>query len=189
MYTGLTGALYIEEANKIPSNPQRVAYISGWNIENTTEIIEMLKVGKVHKDAYTGHQSWSASAEGAVVFEEKGQEELFIAKRQGKKIKLDFYLDIDKGTYFYGHGYIESLNIDFSAADAAKIAISVKGTGPLDLYVEGKNFATEERKQEMFFKFTVDEESGKLLVVTDEVNEYLFDKDVDGYLKVSIGKR
>jgi len=41
----------------------------------------------------------------------------------------------------------------------------------------------------MFFKFKLNEENGKLLVTTDEINDYRFDKDEDGYLRVVIGKQ
>lgn len=191
MYTGLTGALYILDSDMPLLNAERVAYISGWSIENSTDMVEVNTVGQAHTDAYAGRQSWSASADGVVVFENKGQEKLFIAKSLGKKMRLNFYMDLQAsgGTYFTGCGYIESLGVDLSAESAANISISVKGLGQLDLIVDGEDVITQAKKQEMFFKFKLNEENGKLLVTTDEINDYRFDKDEDGYLRVVIGKQ
>ena len=66
MYTGLTGALKITHKD---FGPATLAYISGWSIEDKTEVVETTKLGRIHKDAVTSFQSWSASADGVVVFE------------------------------------------------------------------------------------------------------------------------
>ena len=157
MYTGLTGALGLsipKEEGSQSENSQtgkffsaRIGYISGWSVEDKTEIIESTKVGQVHKEALPGFQSWSASADGAVVFEDNGgHEALFAAKHKGDKIILHFYLKdmetagtVGKDVYFQGEGYIESLSVDLSAGDKGNISISIRGNGALNLFVDGKN--------------------------------------------------
>lgn len=147
MYTGLTGALKItqEIGGVCVQPPKTIAYISGWSIEDKTEVIETTRIDRTHKETLPGFQSWSASADGAIVFEDdNGQEDLFKTKYTGGKVQIEFYL-LDNaiapdgnGTYFTGEGYIESLSVDLSAGDKGNISISIKGTGSLDLIVEGK---------------------------------------------------
>ena len=137
MYTGLTGAL------KIGDDFETVAYISGWSLDDQTEITEIRKVGQRYKEAYAGVQSWSASADGVVVFEDRdgriGQQQLFRTKHEGDKVMLRFYLHDSRKPYanedvwFEGYGLIESLSVDLSAEGVANISISIKGTGALNL--------------------------------------------------------
>jgi len=132
MYTGITGAL------KIGERKQRVAYISGWNVEDMSEIIEVTKIGKAHKEAYVGHQSWNASADGAIVFEgNNSQAELFEAKHKGDKIEMTFQLK--DGVFLKGQCYIESLGIGLTAEGHGTISISVKGCGMLTVCANGRN--------------------------------------------------
>ena len=144
MYTGLTGALLLRVKKNGQEHVQRVAYISGWSIEESTEIIETTKIGEVHKEGFAGMQSWSASADGAVVFEQEGNHQiLFDLKKKGVKFSLQFFLDdksisgSENSTYFVGDCYIESLSVDLSAEDKGNISIGVKGCGPLDYFVDG----------------------------------------------------
>jgi len=128
MYAGITGAL------KIGEQKQRVAYISGWNVEDMSEVVETTKIGQSHKGAYVGRQSWSASADGAIVFDEgSSQAVLFAAKHRGDKIELIFQLE-DK-VFLKGHCYIESLGIGLTAEGKGTISISVKGCGMLAVFV------------------------------------------------------
>ncbi|MCL2860938.1 MAG: hypothetical protein FWE22_00785 [Firmicutes bacterium] len=127
MYTGLTGALKVGGIN--------IAYISGWNLEETTEIIEVSKVGSLVKGAFPTFQRWSASSNGAVSMEDDGQRLLYDARRKGEKIELTLYLknegDDLRAVYFRGECYVESLGIDISFEGVAQIAISVRGLGAL----------------------------------------------------------
>ena len=141
MYTGLTGSLKI--FNGTIFEPVTVAYISGWSIEDKTEVIETTRLDQTHKETFPSFQSWSASADGAVAFEcVDSQTALFAAKYAGGLVKLEFHLMDDsegegKSTCFCGEGYIESLGVDLSAEDKGNISISVRGSGPLKLYVNG----------------------------------------------------
>ncbi|MCL2369702.1 MAG: phage tail tube protein [Firmicutes bacterium] len=144
MYTGLTGAL--KTLTGLTGRYESVAFISGWNLEQSTEVIEISKVGKVDKEAYTGKQSWSASASGTIVFsgENSGHEQLFRAQQLGQRVRLQLHLfdSIRNGqdsTYFLGNGFIESLSVDMSAEGVAKIDISIKGTGKLETIIDGEN--------------------------------------------------
>ena len=210
MYTGLTGSLKICDDSELWSSGEdslvTVAYISGFSVEDTSEVIEVSKVGQVHKDAYTGFQSWSASANGVASFERDGQIKLFKAKHSGQKVLLQLYLrdrqfadDENRETYFQGEGYIESLSTALSAEGTANISISIKGTGQLDLFVRDAdgivNVKTgkEQQVQEMFFKMWVDGD-GYLNVKPDEENRFRFawckEAAEDGkVLKVSVGRR
>ncbi|MCL2797025.1 MAG: hypothetical protein FWD58_03100 [Firmicutes bacterium] len=160
MYTGLTGALKVY----LDGNWGTVAYISGWSIDDSAEIIETTKIGEVHKDAFAGMQNWSASADGAIVFNgNDAQAALFMAKQAGLKIKLQFFLDDKsnvtngKSTYFSGYGYIESLSVSLSAEDKGNISIGIKGTGKLKLRVNGRVCKVED--QQFFTEREVDAEA------------------------------
>jgi len=151
MYKGITGALKIGVTYKRKKVTIPVAYISNWNVEDSAEIIEVTKAGSAHKEAYAGYQRWSASADGAAWFLNEGQEELYKAKKNGDKITLELYFEklrkgieyaldradrkntLPKPSYFSGECFIESYSVDFTAEGIAKISISVKGSGPLNL--------------------------------------------------------
>lgn len=150
MYTGLAGSISIdpEVKNNVTPNPQPVAYISNWSIEDTTDVIEITELGKAGKNKKAGLQSWSASADGAVCFETEagktGHKDLFSAKHNRQKVQVKLYLkdkSIDTAAaediYFLGNGYIESLSVDLSAEDKGNISISISGSGELALYKGG----------------------------------------------------
>jgi len=102
MYTGLTGAIKIID-NLIDT--VTVAHISGWSIEDKTDIVETIRLDSVYKGMAPSFQSWSASANGTVSFEDTSSHGiLFAAKSNGKKIKLMFFLNnvADEKTYFEG---------------------------------------------------------------------------------------
>jgi hypothetical protein len=175
MYTGLTGALKIEDEK---GQQTTIAYISGWSLNDQSEIIEKRKIGKTYKEAYAGTQSWSASADGVVVFEKNyGQQELFRAKHEGKKIKLLFYLhDSSKDptvedAWLEGYGLIESVSIDLSAEGSASISISIRGTEELSLHAIGRDIKTNSEvcAENVFMKIEVDEK-GYLVASVDEEN-------------------
>jgi predicted secreted protein len=133
MYTGLTGKIIINR-DAIVQNTPVVAYISNWSVEDTTDIIEVTKLGNKFKEKLPGMQSWSASADGAVEFalvdgKDSGQAELFAAKHAGTEVNCEFFLK--SATKFSGKGIIESLSVDLSAEDKGNISISISGTGPL----------------------------------------------------------
>lgn len=144
MYTGITGALKI---NNPLGKPITIAYISGWNVENNTEMVEVTEFSSVDKKVVPCSRSWRASANGVISFEgANGQKILFEAMDKGKQLLFYFYLN-DKGrrkrsTYFCGEGFIESLSVDLSAEDVGKVSISVAGNDKLKLCVNDVNLAT-----------------------------------------------
>ena len=187
MYTGITGALKI--ANKLGIY-STIAHISGWSIEDNTEIISKTELGCDDKKAFAGYQSWSASADGAVVFNSAGTHETLItAKQLGTKVAIRFYLldsELDnkneKSTYFCGEGYIESISVNLSAEDKGNISISIVGDGPLALYVDDRNVITQatERKNE-YLRMRIKDDGNLYLTVSDDF-EGTARVDDDGYL-------
>ena len=128
MYTGLLGKLTIGGTAKT------IAYISNWSVEDTTDIIEVTRLGNGFKEKLPGLQSWSASADGAVEFGQvnnasSNQAALFKAKRDGDEVDCEFYLN--NSVKFFGKGIIESLSVDLSAEDKGNISISISGIGKL----------------------------------------------------------
>lgn len=204
MYTGLTGALKIER-HKDSDVFYKIAYISGWSIEESTELVETTKIGKFHRNAYSSFQSWSASADGIVVFEKCGDdvgdgqddeqarichERLFKAKHCGERVRVQLHLNDRTNTYFVGDGYIESLSVDIAAENAASVTISIKGTGVLDLLVNGesvKNVSPRELSPlETLFQMGINDE-GYLFVKEANTSPYHFDLNKEtGILTVSL---
>jgi len=129
MYTGVTGAVKIGKGTAAT-----VAYISNWSIEDSSDIIEITKLGSKYKEKAVGMQSWSASADGAVDFTDGSQTALFAAKHNGDEVNCNFYLDTtaNKEVFFTGKGFIESLSVDLSAEDKGNISISISGNGALE---------------------------------------------------------
>ena len=128
-YTGLTGKV---EINKAGSTAKEIMYISNWSIEDTTDVIEVTKLGNGFKEKLPGLQSWSGSADGAVEFDtDNGQSALFASKHNGDEVTCTFYLDSNANVAFSGTGIIESLSVDLSAEDKGNISISISGIGKL----------------------------------------------------------
>ncbi|MDR1094569.1 MAG: hypothetical protein LBL66_10530, partial [Clostridiales bacterium] len=92
----------------------------------------------------SGQQSWSASADGAVSFENgKNHDKLFVMKNDREEAKFCFYLSTTENTYFEGYGFIESLSVDLSAEDKGNISISISGNS--HVYTENKGEANEKQ--------------------------------------------
>lgn len=187
MYTGLTGALkLVDSIDSIAP----MAYISGWNISENTEIIETSKIDDINKSGLAGQQSWSASADGAVAFESKdSQEKLFKAKYLGEKIRVQFYLnnqgDDKKSAYFEGSCYIESLSVDLSATDKGNISISVIGDGPLDLWIDGRNVRFPEPIENRAISLFIDS-GGHLKANVPEGKESIIYLDKNNHLIIKL---
>lgn len=165
MYRGITGALkFISSLGEVP-----IAYISGWNVEDKTEMLESSTFTSIDKETLPGFKSWSASANGAVSFEAVGGHDVLFSKYyKGEKIAFYFYLNDVENTYFRGDGYVESLSVDLAAEDKGNISISVAGTGSLELYVGGKNVINNaEYAATKTLKFTVGDNGHLLAEVPD----------------------
>jgi len=203
MYTGITGSLWIEHTYENIARFVKVGYVSGWNVEESTEVIEKRKVGQAYKEAYPAYQSWSAGAEGVVMFEKNiecaegeselnGYQMLFNAKHNGNAVKLLLFLNDEvtvsggKNTVFVGDGYIESLSVDLSAEGAANISISIKGSGLLDIFIDNISPKTGRAlgySNHPLFSLNISED-GHLWINPDANSPYSFDIN-DGRLTVS----
>ena len=134
MYTGLTG--------KVTIDGNKVAYISNWSVEASREIIEAAQLGEKTREKAAGLMSWTASADGAVMFgqvnnQDSGHKALFTAMNAGEPVDCEFYLlsnssgNSGQEVKFSGKGLIESLSVDLSAEDKGNISISISGCGEL----------------------------------------------------------
>jgi len=191
MYTGLIGALSLDvlDINRggIGAPDSKIAYINGFTLDQSTQTFEVSKVGQVYKDSYPGRQSWSASATGAAVFSESGQALLYDAMRSRLKVKLYLFLDTEKRIYFSGVGYIESMSLDFSADGVANIAINIIGVK--DLVLVNPTAPVENVVEELFFKFRLDENSGELLIETDDFKSYSVEEmDASGFVRINLSR-
>ena len=127
LFTGVTGNIGIGTG----STATKLAHMANWNIDDTTEIIEVVSFGSKYKEKIPSIQDWSASCDGKVDFASTaGQTQLSAAKSAGTMVQCTFYLADD--TFYEGDGYIESLNISTAADGAADISISIAGSGPLE---------------------------------------------------------
>ena len=201
MYTGLIGALSLDVLDitetGIGPPDSKIAYINGFTLDQSTQTFEVSRVGQVTKKGYTGLQTWSAGATGVASFAKSGQALLYDAMKKRRKVKLYLFLDAEKGIYFYGTGYIESMNVDLSADGVANIAINIIGTEELTLVDPTAPVPTV--VEEMFFKFSIDEENGELVVETDDIKRfnakagadgrYVVDKTTDGgFLRINLSR-
>ena len=98
-----------------------------------------------------------------------------------------FYLDdavIGKETCFKGKGIIESLSIDLTAEDKGNISISVRGSGALELIVNGKAVDADEFAWVPSFGMEIREDGCLYVTANGDNNPFILDKD--GYLKVKL---
>lgn len=123
LYTGLTGFI------KTGASPSQVtlAHMSSWEVELSTEIIEVVSFGNTYKEKVPSIKDWSATADGAVDFaSNSGQAALIAAFEAGTLLYFGFC--ITPTEYLLGTGYIESLTITDEADGNVTISISVAGS-------------------------------------------------------------
>lgn len=156
MYKGITGALKTVD---IFGQYKTIAYISGWSVEDSTEMVDVTEFSSVNKRIIPGAKSWHASSDGIVSFEgENSQDILFDALNKGKELTFHFYLnDADnqsgneESVYFCGAGYIESVGVELTSEDVGKISISVAGTGKLALRKGDADIASAHEEEKLEF--------------------------------------
>lgn len=120
IYNGLVG--------NIKNGTAAIGHMSGWNLELSRDIAEVVSFGSTSKEKIPGIKDWKADADGTADFSTgSGQNDLLTAYENGTKLTFGFYLDGTK--YFTGDAYIESLSISHDAEGVAEISISVSGTG------------------------------------------------------------
>lgn len=142
MITGVTAKLTLNDA--------KIAYISGWSIDNSREMLEISTLGMTDKEFLPGVKDWSASAEGLLDFtynggENTNQKSIIESIKNGEIVKFEFVLDTvnDNGVEkikngFEGTALIESVTIEAGAGELAKISISIVGVSELK-FIERNN--------------------------------------------------
>lgn len=135
MITGVTA--------KLTLGNEKIAYITGWTVDNTREMLEIATLGMTDKEVIPGVKDWSASADGLLAFTDansnnSNQKAIIDAMKNGEIVKFQFVLDteivnnIEKiKTGFEGLALIESLAIEASAGELPNISISIAGVGEL----------------------------------------------------------
>ena len=131
LYTGLTGKIAISKGGAAAVD---VLHMSGFNVEMSKDIIEVISFGRTTKEKFPGIKDWSASGDGSADFADgAGQDILMEAFNDGADIVATFYLDDD--TFLEGTGLIESLSITNAADGKADISISLAGEDAVALTV------------------------------------------------------
>lgn len=124
LYTGLTG--YVK------NGASAIAHMSSWELELSTEIIEVVSFGNTYKEKVPSIKDWSATVDGAVDFAtNSGQAALVAAFEAGTLLTFGF--GITTGIYFTGTGYIESLTITDEADGNVSISMSIAGSNAVVL--------------------------------------------------------
>lgn len=127
-YTGLTAALKVGTGE----TAKTVAYISGFNLDVSRDIIEIIAFGLPYKEKVASIKDWSASIDGTVAFEKDGtQETLITAFESGEALTFGLYLS--DTVYFEGQGLVSGYSIDAAPDDAITLSADVAGTGGVAL--------------------------------------------------------
>ena len=127
-YTGLTAAI------KIGTSPSAVtiAYVSGFNLSLSKDIIEILAFGHEYKEKVPSIKDWSATIDGTVALAANGsQKQLFDAFESGDPITVGCYLS--DAVYFEGSALVSSFEIDAAPDDAITLSSELAGTGAVTL--------------------------------------------------------
>lgn len=131
LYSGVTGKI----TTKIGSgSATELLHMSTWNVSLSKNMVEVTSFGDDYAENIPGIKKWTAKADGTTDFAStSGQAALQQAFENGTLIEGAFYLD--DNTFFTGNCYITDLQIDHDAAGAAKISISIAGSGAPTLTV------------------------------------------------------
>ena len=123
-YTGLTASIKV--GPKESATP--LAYISGFSLSLSKDMIEILAFGMQYKEKVPAIKDWSASVDGTCALAEGGsQAELYTAFESGEPLTIGVYLN--DTTYFEGTAYVSSFDIDGSPDDAITVSAELAGSG------------------------------------------------------------
>lgn len=129
-YTGITGKIAVKK-NGVTTD---VLHMSGFNVDVSRDILEIVSFGRSTKEKKPGMKDWSAGADGSADFADgAGQDVLWEAFNDGEQIEATFYLDDD--TFLRGVGLIESLSITNAADGKADVSIGLAGEDAVALTV------------------------------------------------------
>lgn len=127
-YTGLTAALKLGTGQSAVT----LAYVSGFNLSLSKDIIEILAFGHEYKEKVPSIKDWSATIDGTVALVSGGsQEQLFEAFESGDPITVGCYLS--DTVYFEGSALVSSFEIDAAPDDAITLSSELAGTGAVAL--------------------------------------------------------
>lgn len=117
-FTGLTASVKIGD--------ELLGYISGFNLELSKDIIEILAFGMKYKEKVPAVRDWSASVDGTAAFASDGSQKKLLDAFENDTL-LDISTYLNETTYFKGKAYVSSLSLE--AAPDDKISISAEFAG------------------------------------------------------------
>ena len=127
-FTGLTAAIKMGSGQQA----QTIAYVSGFNLSLSKDIIEILQFGAQYKEKVPSIKDWSATIDGTVALVAGGtQESLLDAFESGDAITVGCYLT--DTIYFEGTALVSSFEIDAAPDDAITLSSELAGTGAVAL--------------------------------------------------------
>ena len=128
LYSGVTGKIKIGEKD--------ILHATGFNVDISKDIHEIVSFGSEYKEKLAGVKDWSGGLDGAADFATSaGQKDLFDAFESGEIVECIFYLNA--GTFFSGTALIESLGVTHAADGTAEVSISLAGSDAVSLTVPG----------------------------------------------------
>lgn len=123
-FTGLTASVKIGA----DAEAKTIAYISGFSLSLSKDIIEILSFGMQYKEKVPAIKDWSASVDGTCALVNGGTQEMLLnAFESGDPITVGIYLN--DTTYFTGTGYVSSLDLEGAPDDAISISSEIAGSG------------------------------------------------------------
>lgn len=119
-FTGLTA--------KVSIGDELLAYISGFNLDLSRDMIEVLQFGATYKEKVPAIADWTGSVDGTCAFVSGGtQEKLYQAFNNATKVTFGMYLS--ETCYFSGTGYVSKFSVDTTSDDKVNLSADVEGTG------------------------------------------------------------
>lgn len=123
-FTGLTASVKLGSGQSATV----LAYISGFSLSLSKDMIEILAFGMEYKEKVPAIKDWSASVDGTVALATGGsQEKLLEAFESGEPLTFGIYLS--DTTYFEGTGYVSSFEIEGAPDDAITLSSEIAGSG------------------------------------------------------------
>lgn len=124
LHTGLTGSISI--------NGKDIAHMNSWELEMSSDIIDVVSFGEKFKEKVPSIKDWSAGADGTADFDtNSGQADLLTALLESTLVEVK--LVVDEGLYFKGKAYLESFQVNNKADGAVEMSIQLAGTKAVEL--------------------------------------------------------
>lgn len=127
IYSGLTAGIKL----KTGANVEDITFMSGFELEMSQEIIEVMTLGKTWKDKFPGIKTWSGSCDGVCVL--SGAQQTLFNKlntdADNSTVELIFVLGRDK--VLQGDALVSEFKMSVKAEDKVEVSFSFEGIGPL----------------------------------------------------------